>query len=165
MFSFQGRETFMETKSRILWLKKRDKNIKFFHANTKHQRARNRIVCPKDRNGKWVESEAEIEKMTTQYFQELFTSSHPSNPEESLRYIIAKVPESTNGSLIIDPSEEEIKAVFFYINPDKTPESDRMTSRLYQRFWQTMNQEIIKLVRNFSQRGASTQDSIKQISV
>lgn len=102
--------------------------------------------------------------MDVHYFQEHFTTSHPSDPEESLRFITAKVPKMANRILVIDPSEEEIKEAFFDINPDKAPGPDGITIRLYQIFWQAMNQNITRLVKDFFVSG-SFDPRLKQIRI
>lgn len=54
------------------------------------------ILRLKDRDGTWAESAPAIERVATQYFQELFTTSSPQDQKSPLRYITEKVPEATN---------------------------------------------------------------------
>ncbi|XP_024008064.1 uncharacterized protein LOC112084035 [Eutrema salsugineum] len=117
-------EMLWQQKSREKWHKNGDKNTKFFHALTKQRRARNRIVSLKDSNGHLVENARGIEKVAATYFQDLFSSSIPSDPENSLRFITEKVSDNTNQLLLKDPSEKEIKDALFDINPDKAPGPD-----------------------------------------
>lgn len=128
--AFREEEKYWNQKSRVHWYREGDKNTKFFHASTKQRRARNRIVRLQDRDGYWVESAPKIERVATQYFQELFTTSGPRNQETAFRFITEKFYTTTNLSLTKDPSEEEIRESLFDINPDKAPRPDGMTSRL-----------------------------------
>ncbi|XP_024010299.1 uncharacterized protein LOC112085326 [Eutrema salsugineum] len=139
-------EMFWQQKSREKWHKDGDKNTKFFHALTKQRRARNRIVALKDSNGHLVENARGIERVALQYFQKLFSSSIPSDLEDSLRFITEKVSDNDNEFLLKDPSENEIKDALFDINPDKAPGPDGMTSKFYQKFWRFLRQDIVKLV-------------------
>lgn len=83
----------------------------------------------------------------------IFKSSSPD--------ITTKVRESTNRSLILDPSEEEIKVTLFYINPDKAPGPDGMTSILYQRFMASHKPRHNKASKGFFATGSFDQDLIK----
>lgn len=141
-------DLFWKQKSRATWLREGDKNTKFFHATPKQHRARNRIIKLKDTDGSWVETEEKIEKVATTYFQNLFTSTNPSEYEEALRYIIPKVSLEINIELTKIPSDMEIKEAIFAINPDKAPGPDDMTSLFYQRFWRETAKDIAVFVRD-----------------
>ena len=95
-----------------------------------------------------VESDLGIEKVAVDYFQELFSTSIPTDMDASLCYIKNKV-SATNDVLTAEPLEQEIKKALFDINPDKAPGPDGMTSRLFQRFWHVMHKDIIRLVKDF----------------
>lgn len=147
--TFREEELYWRQKSRSLWLKDGDKNTKFFHAITKQRRARNRITKLKKPDGWWAESEESIEKVATEYFQNLFTSSVAGDFEEALWYITVKVTLAMNESLTRTPTDEEIKKAIDHINPDKAPGPDGMASLFYQRFWEVTEKKIIGTVRNF----------------
>ncbi|XP_024015975.1 uncharacterized protein LOC112089224 [Eutrema salsugineum] len=117
-------EMLWQQKSREKWHKDGDKNTKFFHALTKQRRARNRIVSLKDSSGHLVENARGIGKVVSTYFQDLFSSSIHSDPENSLRFNTEKVSDNTNQLLLKDPSEKEMKDALFDINPDKAPGPD-----------------------------------------
>ncbi|CAA7059511.1 unnamed protein product [Microthlaspi erraticum] len=136
-------------KSRANWLKERDRNTKFFHATTKQRRARNRITKLKGSNGQWIENEEGIEQTATAYFQNLFTTSNPSDFDEALRYITPKVSSSMNLALTQPPSNEEIKQAIANINPDKAPGPDGVTSLFFQNFWDEIATDVIHMVQDF----------------
>ncbi|CAA7036802.1 unnamed protein product [Microthlaspi erraticum] len=114
----------------------------------------NRITKIKKRDGTWAETEESIEKVATDYFQNLFTSSQPENFEEVLRYVTAKVTPSINDALTCKPSKEEITSAIKDINPDKAPGPDGMTSLFYQKFWDVTANEIICMVNDFFENEA-----------
>ncbi|MED6114280.1 hypothetical protein PIB30_078776, partial [Stylosanthes scabra] len=52
------------------------------------------------------------------YFEELFTTSSPQNPAETLREVRRKITADTNNSLTRPVQEKEIKCAVFSINPE-----------------------------------------------
>lgn len=147
--AFREEDEFWKQKSRTRWHRAGDRNTKFHHATTKHRRARNRVICIKDKEGRMVESDRGIEKVAVDYFQDLFSTSVPTDMDASLRFIKNKVSGTTNDFLTAEPTEQEIKKALFDINPDKAPGPDGMTSRIFQRFWNIMHKDIIRLVQDF----------------
>ena len=77
-------EMFWRQKSRILWLRKGDRNSKYFHALVKQRRARNRITQLLDENGNMVEDEEGLVAIATSYFRQIFESSNPEDIAEAL---------------------------------------------------------------------------------
>lgn len=90
-----------------------------------------------------------IEKVETEYFQNLFTSSQPDNFEEALRFITAQVTPEINTALTRFPTKEEIKQAIEEINPDKASDPDGMTSLFFNKFWDVTANDIITMVKEF----------------
>ncbi|XP_056850872.1 uncharacterized protein LOC130500150 [Raphanus sativus] len=149
ILAFKEEHSYWEQKSRNQWHKFGDRNTKFHHGITKQRRAQNRIISIKDKHGKLVEKETEVENVAVQYFRDLFSTSSPTELDNSLRFVSEKVSLADNRLLLEKPSEQEIRKALFDINPDKAPGPDGMTSKLFQRFWREMRQDIIKLVQDF----------------
>ncbi|CAA7014604.1 unnamed protein product [Microthlaspi erraticum] len=147
--AFREEEKFWKQKSRVTWLKEGDRNTKFFHATTKERRARNHVTKLKRIDGSWAETDDSIEKVATEYFQTLFTSSQPSDFSEALRYVKAQVTPNINQALTQFPSNEEIRQAIKEINPEKAPGPDGMTSLFFQSFWEVTAQDIISMVKDF----------------
>ena len=145
---------YWEQKSRDQWHKDGDRNTKFHHATTKKRRAQNRIISIKDKHERLVESEIEVENVAVQYFRDLFSTSSPTELDASLRFISEKVSHTDNMILLEKPSEHEIRKALFEINPDKAPGPDGMTSKLFQKFWREMRQDIIRLMQDFFATGS-----------
>lgn len=101
--AFREEELYWRQKSRATWLKEGNKNSKFFHVTTKQRRARNRITKLKGPNGAWVENEDGIERLATSYFQNIFTSTSPSDFDEALWYVTETVTPQINESLTKAP--------------------------------------------------------------
>ena len=91
--------------------------------------------------------------VATEYFHQLFSSSNPTNIQDSLRYVTATVSNDMNQHLLRIPQDEEIKEAAFAINPEKAPGPDGMTSLFYQRFWNKIGQDVCSMVRTFFETG------------
>ena len=109
ILAFQEENMFWEQKSRDQWHKHGDRNTKFHHAITKQRRAQNRIISIKDKHGRLVESEIEVENVAVQYFRDLFSTSSPTELDASLRFITEKVSHAGNRLLLGEPTEHEIR--------------------------------------------------------
>ena len=151
--AYREEELYWKQKSRAHWLREGDRNTRYFHAKTKQRRARNRITRIKNLMGQWVDTEEGIERVATKYFQELFSTSNPSDIEESLRYVTASVTNEMNQQLLKIPRDEEIREATFAINPEKAHGPDGMTSLFYQRFWNKIGADVCSMVRNFFETG------------
>ncbi|CAA7062162.1 unnamed protein product [Microthlaspi erraticum] len=67
-----------------------------------------------------------MEKVATEYFQNLFTSSQPWDFEDALHYVPTQVTANINQPLTKFPTTEEIQQAIKEINPDKAfgPDGD-----------------------------------------
>ena len=152
--AYREEELYWKQMSRVLWLKEGDRNTKFFHASTKQRRGRNRIIKLRNPAGGWVEDDEGVERVATTYFQNLFTTSSPGNPEDALRYINAQVTPDINTSLTRPVLDTEIRKAIDEINPEKAPGPDGMTGTFYQAFGDIVAEEVIHTVKSFFASGS-----------
>ena len=96
---------FSKQKSRVFWLKKGDKNTKFFYALTKQRRARNKITQLLDANGNVVEDEEGLVAIATSYFRQIFESSNPKDIEEALSEVSTTIAGPMNDNLTVPVTE------------------------------------------------------------
>lgn len=75
--AYKKEEDFFSQRSSERWLKDGDLNTKFFHASVKASTARKRIKILKDINENSHTDETSKGETATNYFIELFKSSHP----------------------------------------------------------------------------------------
>nr|TKS12517.1 hypothetical protein D5086_0000062540 [Populus alba] len=71
-------ESYFKQKSRIQWLQLGDKNTSFFHKSLLHRQVRNVIHNLQDDNGTLVHDPEDIGKLTSIYFENLLTATHPT---------------------------------------------------------------------------------------
>ncbi|KAG7598158.1 Ribonuclease H domain [Arabidopsis suecica] len=102
----------------------------------------------------WVDKEVDIEHLAVDYFKDMFTTSDP----QEFHYVLQDVPnmisEDMNQKLTREISPKEVKKALFSLHPDKTPGLDGMTAFFYQKFWDLIGQDLIKLVQNFHSSGS-----------
>ncbi|KAG7534390.1 Ribonuclease H-like superfamily [Arabidopsis thaliana x Arabidopsis arenosa] len=152
--AYREEEIFWKLKSRETWYQEGDQNTKFFHAITKQRRARNKILGLLNNDGMWVDKEVGIERLAVDYFKDLFTTSDPQEFHSVLQDVPAMISEDMNQKLTREISPEEVKKALFSLHPDKAPGPDGMTAFFYQKFWDLIGPDLIKLVQNFHSSGS-----------
>ena len=88
--AYKDEEDYWHQKSRNMLYSSRDLNTKFYHALTKKQRVRNRIVGLYDAVGNWITEDNGVEKVAVEYFEELFTTT-PTGFESFLTEVPAGI--------------------------------------------------------------------------
>ena len=89
-------------RSRVLWLSKGDSNTAFFHSKATKRFRKNLIRGIKNARGEWLTEREEMGLEVTTYYEELFSSSHPSLTVEALEKIPCLVMEEMNADLVRD---------------------------------------------------------------
>ncbi|XP_071905749.1 uncharacterized protein [Coffea arabica] len=97
--AYREEEIFWSQKSRLSWLKERDKNTKFFHASIQGRRKRNTILDMQRDDGSWTRSEEELSAEIANYYKNLFKSTEGENLDEILEGIPQTITESMNNNL------------------------------------------------------------------
>ena len=87
-------------RARLNWFQGGDHNTSFFHAKASLRQRKNLIERLVDANGVWQEDEGKIEEIVVEYYNNLFTSSSPSDFSELLQAIQPKVTLSMNQMLL-----------------------------------------------------------------
>ncbi|KAF8393368.1 hypothetical protein HHK36_021611 [Tetracentron sinense] len=124
-------EHFWETKARIDWLKAGHKNTSYFHANTIQRKQKNHIVGLEDANGAGTDNKEHVERIILDYFENIFSTTNPTNFEPITEGVISKVTPDMNKLLLQSFTDEGIKAVAFQIHPYKAPSLDVTSSSVW----------------------------------
>ncbi|XP_071903090.1 uncharacterized protein [Coffea arabica] len=66
-----------------------------------------------------------------------------------LEGIPVSITEQMNRDLTKDVEEEEIKTAFFSMEPNKAPGSDGMSPLFFQKFWNSINQDLVSAIQGF----------------
>ncbi|KAG7579243.1 Ribonuclease H domain [Arabidopsis thaliana x Arabidopsis arenosa] len=151
--AYKKEEEFWKQRSRQLWLTLGDKNSGYFHAITKGRKAMNKFAVIEDDAGQSYYEEAQILKVISEYYQNLFSSQEGERTATIFEALSPCISETTNLSLIELPSPEEIKKACFSIHPDKAPGPDGFSASFFHTHWNTVGPQIIQEIQNFFSSG------------
>ncbi|KAL8091605.1 hypothetical protein AgCh_034018 [Apium graveolens] len=146
------KEIFWRQRSKQLWLQSGDKNTKYFHAASSSRRRTNKIQKLKDENGSWVKWQDGLKELLTNYYQELYSSSQVDS-DEVINCVKPKISEEQNVQLMKEITEEEVREAIFHMHPDKAPGPDGMTPTFFQKHWNVVGKDVIKMTRDFFRTG------------
>lgn len=146
-------ESYWNQRSKDKWLRCGDRNTKAFHASVKTIRSRNGIDELEDENGVLHREEVTKGEIATKYFQDLFSSTRPTDFTDVFDGFTSKVTEQMNKDLLAQVSDKEIKEAVFSIRADSAPGPDGMTALFFQRFWKEIGDQILCEVKEFFNHG------------
>ncbi|XP_059066266.1 uncharacterized protein LOC131857597 [Cryptomeria japonica] len=144
-------ETFWRKRSRSLWLKDGDKNLRFFHISTLKHMAANRIGHLV-KNGRRIDNEDEISGVVVEFFAELLKKDTLLDLEAQnmLVDIIPKVlSDNQNHNIDVIPSKEEIRSVVFSFDGSKAPGPYGFPMFFFQHFWEVVGEDVSNVVKEF----------------
>ena len=146
-------EMMWNQRSRAVWVKCGDRNTKFFHATASNRRRRNRIEGLYDGEGRWKEDKEEVEGIILNYFQEIFSTSHPVESGCSLGAIEKRVSDDMNDDLLQEFREEEVRRALKQMHPTKSPGPDGMSPVFFQSYWDVVGPQVVDCVLNTIKTG------------
>lgn len=140
-------------RSRISWLKDGDRNTRFFHEKARWRSRKNKISKLRKHDGSWCTSKAEMGKMATDFFSNLYTADTSVNPDVILQHVHGLISAEANENLCKDFTPEEISDALFQIGPLKAPEPDGFSARFFQRNWDVIKEDVVTAVQSFFENG------------
>ena len=149
----QKQEMYWAQRTRISWLKHRDKNMKFFHSKAIQRRKKNHTSGMQNSQGQWVEDLEEVVKVASAYFDNLFSAGAADQMEECLNAVPNKVTDDMQEVLSSEFTVEEIKVGLFQMGPTKAPGPDSMNAFFYQKFWHIVGDDVVSVVLYFLNNG------------
>lgn len=147
--AYREEEQYLRQRSKEKWAIKGDRNTKFYHASVKSTRARNRIIKLMDEQGQPQFSEAAKAEVASAYFSKLFKSSTAGDFEEFFSDFTPRVSSTMNEILSREVSKEDVRNAVFSINASSAPGPDGMTGLFFQKYWDTVGDQITTEVQNF----------------
>ena len=106
-------ETLWKEKARTKWHTLIELNTRFFHLSTVIKRRRNSIDFIKNDEGHWIFGRYNIGRCFEQFYRSLFSSSHPSIPNDLDDIISPYLSDEDREMLVPIPSLEETREVLF----------------------------------------------------
>ena len=145
-------EMFFRQKSRINWLREGDLNTTYFYRICQTRASYNAIRAFLTDAGRWITDPQEMSTHAISHFQAvlghqsptLFTPPHWFHDLSSYSF-----PSHLSQIMITIPSSEEIRSMFFKLNPNKAPGPDGLTSAFFKSSWEIIGVEVIAAVKNF----------------
>ena len=137
-------DIFWKQRSKVSWMNAGDKNTKFFHAQCSQRRQTNRISGLRDDSGVWHSDMAKVSELAIEYFQNIFSSSNPT--EEVLSTCLdgkeRVVSDEMNDALLTDFTADEVLMALKHMYPTKAPVLDSMSTIFYQTYWSIVGPEV-----------------------
>ena len=90
-----------------------------------------------------------MEKVAIDYFEDLFSTTSPSEFDSFLTDVSPGITPQMNQHLLRLATEEEVKEALFMMHPEKAPGSDGMTALFFQHSWHIIKNDLVEMVNNF----------------
>ena len=141
-------ETMWSQRSKAHWLKEGDHNTKFFRNHASERRRKNSINGILDANGRRCETNESIVATAVSFFEDLYTTSHPSRIHEVISSIPTRVTWDMNQQLIKEFTSEEVLMALQQMHPTKSPKPDDMSAIFYKKYWSIVGNDVTKMALN-----------------
>lgn len=141
------KESLLVQKSRSRWLKEGDENSGFFHACINSRRRVNHIQALQN-NSVWLIEVEEVKQEILNHFTNQFSETTWERPIlEGVQF--NQLNEEDNNILADQFSEEEIKEAVWDCEGDKSPGPDGFNFTFLKNFWDCINSEVYRFVKEF----------------
>ena len=147
--AYKDEEDYWHQKSRNIWYSSGDLNKKFYHALTKKRRVHNRIAGLHDAAGNWITEDNGVEKVAVDYFEDLLSTTSPTEFESFLTEVTTGITPQMNQHLLRIATESEVKEVLFMMHLEKAPGPDGMTALFFQHSLHIIKNDLVEIVNNF----------------
>ena len=144
-------------RSKIAWLHDGDRNTWFFHSKASQRRQRNYITKLHDANRGWCSSQAQVNATIVDFYQNLLTSSSPSNFEEVIETIPHVVTDEMNDMLMAEFHIQEVEIALKQMAPIKAPGLDGMPPLFYQSYWSLLGSDVATTILHYLNSGSFPQ--------
>lgn len=118
--------------------------MKFFHATANQRRRINRVEGLRGVDDVWYDKLEDIEREVLDYFTTIFSTTNPTSFEASLKSINLRITVDMNESLLKEFSEVEVRKALQKMHPTKAPDLDGMSPIFYQKYWESVRDNVIK---------------------
>ncbi|OMO69412.1 hypothetical protein CCACVL1_19518 [Corchorus capsularis] len=116
---------------------------------------RKRIMGTKDGNGNWVTEPNAIEKIISDYYRDIFSSSCPSTKsiDAVLEYMDERVDDDMRALMNDDFTREDIRQAAFQMEEAKALGPDGMTPTFFHQCWHIVDEDITSMSLAFLNEG------------
>ncbi|XP_016700008.1 uncharacterized protein [Gossypium hirsutum] len=124
---YDEEERYWAQRARNQWLRKGDRNTRYFHVRATGRKKKNRIDKLKDKQGLWHSYKNEICQVVWNYFNDLFKTSCRGRSEFK---------------------DEEIMVAFKQMDPQKAPGIDGLPGSFFKEHWTIVGNNVLKLCQD-----------------
>ncbi|XP_062021223.1 uncharacterized protein LOC133737733 [Rosa rugosa] len=142
-------ELLWKQRARVSWFKCGDRNTQFFHQTAKQRGRSNRICGILGEDNRWRSDVTDIGCVFVSYFRNLFTAGGGSMDETIFEAVTSRVDATSKKSLDQVYRREEIELALKDMNPSKSPGSDGMPARFFQKFWNIIGNDVVDVCLRF----------------
>ena len=93
-----------------------------------------------------------VEKVAVDYFEDLFSTTSPTDFKSFLAEVTTGITPQMNQRLLRLVTESEVKEALFMMHPEKAPGPDGMRARFFQHSWHIIKKDLVEMVNNFGFR-------------
>jgi hypothetical protein len=151
----QKEEQWWSQRAKVNWLLHGDKNSKFFHFKATQRQRKNRINYIFDNQGNNQTHNRDIQAVFQTYFSDLFSSSNPTDMQESMQVVANRVHPQMQAYLSQDFTAAEISYATHQLKSNAAPGPDGLNAKFYQTYWDTIGEDITQTALNILNNGGS----------
>lgn len=155
LFLRQIEECFFRQKSRINWLSEGDFNTTFSHRMCQVRESYNAIRSFLSSNGLLITDPLEMSQLAVAHFKSILGPEIYLAPATFtlhhwfLDLIPFRCALQQSQFMLSVPSADDIRAIFYKLNPNKAPGPDELTSGFFKAAWDTIGQEVVESISAF----------------
>ncbi|MCH87326.1 hypothetical protein A2U01_0008194, partial [Trifolium medium] len=116
---------------------------------------KNKINFIKDTAGILKTDNGDIQRTFMDYFNELFTSSNPTNMLEAIKVVADKITPSMFSYLNQDFTATEVSHATHQLKGNAAPGSDGLNANFFQVYWDILGDDLSKIVLNILNDGGN----------
>jgi hypothetical protein len=151
----QKEEQWWFQRAKTNWLQHGDKNSKFFHFKATQRERKNRINCITYAMGNNHTHNNNIQEVFQTYFSELFSSSNPTDMQETMQVVANRVHPHMYDYLNQDFTSAKVSYATHQLKSNAAPGPDGLNAHFYQTYWDTIGGDITQTALNILNNGGN----------
>lgn len=158
-------ETIWRQRSRAVWLGDGDRNTKFFHGKASQRRKVNKTTKLKDDQGIWWRGDENVERILTNYFSDLFTTSWPTKLNDTSAVVGDKLHADLRNWCGMSYTSEDVQHAINDMHPLKAPGPDGLPALFFQKYWSNVGGDVTTLALGILNNNKSPEEINKTFIV
>jgi hypothetical protein len=148
-------ETWWSQRAKANWLQHGDMNTGFFHFKASQRKRKNKINFILDQQGNKATSNKDIQQAFMDYFNNIFTSSNPTNMTASMNSVANRISPQMYDHLNQEISAFEVSQAVHQLKGNVVPLPDGLSAKFFQSYWDTIGGDITNTILNILNKGDS----------